>query len=91
MVVLSLTKLEYITYTIEIDVAVEVSTLASTLNLSSSLRAVVCFSDIIRRIVIHVRITVRIDASTEVINLVLIERRQSIAGTSLIIQGHVLS
>ena len=85
MVVFSLTKLEDITYSIEVDVAVEVSTLATTLNLSSSLRAVVCLSDVIRRVVIHVRVTVRIVASTEVINLVFIERRQAIAGTSLII------
>ncbi len=91
IVVLCLTKLEVIALTIIVDVAIEVSSLTTTADFSSCLITAVHLSEIIRRIEVDVRIAVRVQTCSMIVDVLSrIKLRQAIITTSLIIESHIL-
>ena len=91
IIILSLTKLEIIALAIIVDIAIEVSSLTTTADFCSSLITAVHLSEIIRRIEIEIRITIRVQTCSMIIDILSrIKLRQTIITTSLVIESHIL-
>ena len=91
-IILSFTKIKKIAITIIAHIAVETRAFSTTSNFSRYFRTIIRLLYIIRRIIIDIRITIRIQSRTMIIDLLCCIKRlcsRIIIQKSFIIKGHI--
>ena len=91
VVILCRTEIDKVFKAIVVDVRIKVSTRTTTLDFQRTFRTVIHLADILVGIVVYIWITVRIEPGSVIVDIHLgISRGESVVGTSLIVEGHVL-
>ncbi len=87
---LRFTDFENVIGTKIIYIRIKMGTMIATRNFGCNIRTIICLLDIVRRIHIHISITIRILTGSIMVNIFrAIESTEPVIGTCFIIKSHV--